>query len=71
MLVSFYRLSSRLGQPVRLPRILPHLDIEIWINLATRLGKVRILSFSEQVMIDVLDAAMVSQEGRPPYTFKL
>ena len=32
-------------------------------QLATRLGMVRILSFSEQVMIVVLDAAMVSQEG--------
>ena len=32
-------------------------------QLATRLGMVRILSFLDQVMIVVLDAAMVSQEG--------
>ena len=56
--------------------MLRSLGIELWINpavdrvarlltsqLATNLVMVRILSFSEQVMIVVLDAAMVSQEG--------
>ena len=76
VLVSFYRLSSRLGHPIRQQRMLRSLGIELWINpavdrvarlltsqLATRLGMVRILFFSEQVMIVVLDAAMMRQEG--------
>ena len=33
VLVSYYRLSSRLGQPVRQQRMLRHLGIEMWINL--------------------------------------
>ena len=33
VLVSYYRLSSRLGKPVRQQRMLYHLDIEMWINL--------------------------------------
>ena len=33
VLVSYYRLSARLGQPVRQQRMLRHLGIEMWINL--------------------------------------
>ena len=33
VLVSYYRLSARLGQPVRQQRMLRHLGIETWINL--------------------------------------
>ena len=33
VLVSYYRLSSRLGKPVRHQRMLRHLGIEMWINL--------------------------------------
>ena len=32
-LVSYYRLSARLGQPVRQQRMLRHLGIEMWITL--------------------------------------
>ena len=33
VLVSYYRLTARLGRPVRQQRMLRHLGIEIWINL--------------------------------------
>ena len=33
VLVSYYRLSARLGKPVRQQRMLRHLGIEMWINL--------------------------------------
>ncbi len=33
VLVSYYRLSARLGKPVRRQRMLRHLGIEMWINL--------------------------------------
>ena len=33
VLVSYYRLSARLGQSVRQQRMLMHLGIEMWINL--------------------------------------
>ena len=33
VLVSYYRLSARIGQPVRQHRMLRHLGIEMWINL--------------------------------------
>ena len=33
VLVSYYRLSAHLGQPVRQQRMLRHLGIEMWINL--------------------------------------
>ena len=33
VLVSYYRLSAPLGQPVRQQRMLRHLGIEMWINL--------------------------------------
>ena len=33
VLVSYYRLSARLGQPVRQQRMLRYLGIEMWINL--------------------------------------
>ena len=33
VLVSFYRLSSRLGHPIRQQRMLRSLGIELWINL--------------------------------------
>ena len=33
VLVSYYRLSARLGQPFRQQRMLRHLGIEMWINL--------------------------------------
>jgi len=33
VLVSYYRLTARLGQPVRQQRMLRPLGIEIWINL--------------------------------------
>ena len=74
--MSFCRLSARLGQPgqaaadAHVPRHRnvdqPAVDRVARLRtsqLATRLGMVRILFFSEQVMIVVLDAAMMSQEG--------
>ena len=33
VLVSYYRLSARLGQPIKQQRMLRHLGIEMWINL--------------------------------------
>tara|TARA_B100001093_G_C26713154_1_gene964391 strand:- start:723 stop:1058 length:336 start_codon:yes stop_codon:yes gene_type:complete len=33
VLVSYYRLSARLGKPVRQQRMLRNLGIEMWINL--------------------------------------
>ena len=33
VLVSYYRLSARLGQPIREQRMLRHLGIVMWINL--------------------------------------
>ena len=33
VLVSYYRLSARIGQAVRQQRMLRHLGIEMWINL--------------------------------------
>ncbi|ABI47380.1 hypothetical protein sync_0839 [Synechococcus sp. CC9311] len=33
VLVSYYRLSARLGKPIRQQRMLRHLGIEMWINL--------------------------------------
>ena len=33
VLVSYYRLSARLGKPVRQQRMLRQLGIEMWINL--------------------------------------
>ena len=33
VLVSYYRLSARIGKPVRQQRMLRHLGIEMWINL--------------------------------------
>ena len=35
VLVSYYRLSTRIGKPVRQHRMLRHLGIEMWINLQT------------------------------------
>ena len=33
VLVSYYRLSARIGKPIRQKRMLRHLGIEMWINL--------------------------------------
>ena len=33
VLVSHYRLSARIGKPVRQQRMLRHLGIDMWINL--------------------------------------
>ena len=33
VLVSYYRLSDRIGKPVRQQRMLRHLGVEMWINL--------------------------------------
>jgi len=33
VLVSYYRLSARLGKPIRQQRMIRHLGIEMWINL--------------------------------------
>ncbi len=72
VLVSFYRLSSphQAAADAQVPR---HRSVDqpavdrvarlLTSQLATRLGMVRILFFSEQVMIVVFDAAMMSQEG--------
>ena len=39
VLVCYYRLSARLGQPVRQQLILHHLGIEMWINRACDLAR--------------------------------
>ena len=33
VLVSYYRLTTRLGQPIRKQQMLRHLGIEMWVNL--------------------------------------
>jgi hypothetical protein len=57
LLVSYYRLSARLGKPVRQHRMLRHLVIEMWINLQ-KIGWQRCTPPSQDVRL--LDGAAIT-----------